>query len=176
MTDDSVREVREQVVHEHFAAENAHDSDAALATFTRPRYELIATDTVHDGPDAVAAYYQQMQDALSNLYSSIDDVDLWVGAVAEDATPGSALGELLNEMLHHEFNELMIGDRFFFMWDDELSQAEIGDVLGTRLSDVIVRNTSITNLQTNVFFVPEPSSLALCLMLFAVTALRRGRR
>jgi len=65
----------------------------------------------------------------------------------------------------------MIGDRFFFMWDDELSQAEIGDILGTRLSDVIVRNTSITNLQTNVFFVPEPSSLALCLALFAVTAL-----
>jgi hypothetical protein len=33
------------------------------------------------------------------------------------------------------------------------------------LSDIILRNTSITNLQDNVFFmpVPEPSSIALAL-------------
>ncbi len=145
--------------------------DHALASYNDLRSAMPGMTKVNSFAEITSN--QQMQETLSNLYSSVDDVDLWVGAVMEDATPGSGLGELLNEMLHHEFNELMIGDRFFYLWDDELSPAEIDDISGTRLSDIILRNTSITNLQKNVFFVPEPSSLALCLVLFGVTALRR---
>ena len=147
--------------------------DHALPAYNDMRSAMPAMTKVSSFADITSN--QQVQDALSNLYSSIDDVDLWVGAVLEDPTPDSALGELLNEMLHHEFSELMTGDRFFFIWDDELSQAEIDEILGTRLSTVIVRNTSISNLQRNVFFVPEPSALALCLVLFAVAALRHRR-
>ena len=64
MTDDSVREAREQTVRQHFAAEDQLDFDAALATFERPRYELIGTDTVHDGPDEVEQYYRQLHEAF----------------------------------------------------------------------------------------------------------------
>ncbi|MGB2695189.1 MAG: ester cyclase [Dehalococcoidia bacterium] len=46
------------------AAENALDFDTALATFKHPRYELIATDTVHDGPEAVARYYRESRAAF----------------------------------------------------------------------------------------------------------------
>ena len=51
-------------MREHFAAENQLDIDAALATFEHPRYELIGTDTVHDGPDEVATYYRQLHEAF----------------------------------------------------------------------------------------------------------------
>ncbi len=72
MTDESIREVRERIVHEHLEAENKLDFDAALATFERPRYELIGTDTVHDGPDAVAEYYSQLLEAFPvQSYESI---------------------------------------------------------------------------------------------------------
>ncbi len=64
MTDESIREARERVVHEHLDAENKLDFDAAIATFEHPRYELIGTDTVHDGPEAVAAYYSQLLEAF----------------------------------------------------------------------------------------------------------------
>ncbi len=64
MQDEAVRETREGIVREHFEAENQFDFDAALATFERPRYELIGTDTVHDGPDAVAKYYSQLLEAF----------------------------------------------------------------------------------------------------------------
>ena len=64
MTDASVREVRERIVREHFEAGNRLDFDAALATFERPRYELVGTETVHDGPDEVAQYYRQLHEAF----------------------------------------------------------------------------------------------------------------
>jgi hypothetical protein len=46
----------------------------------------------------------------------------------------------------------------------------------TRLSDVIMRNTDLTNLQRNVFFVPEPSAPVFLLGLFAPLACTRTRR
>lgn len=61
---DTIRDARERTVREHMAAENALDFDATLATFGHPRYELIATDTVHDGPEAVARYYRESRTAF----------------------------------------------------------------------------------------------------------------
>jgi predicted ester cyclase len=48
---------REAVVREHMASENESRFDDTLATFTHPRYELIGTGQVYDGPDAVKEYY-----------------------------------------------------------------------------------------------------------------------
>ncbi len=48
-----VHQAREATVLEHFEAERRGDFDAALATFTRARYELPG-DEVVDGPEAVA--------------------------------------------------------------------------------------------------------------------------
>ena len=39
------------------ASENRQDFEATLATFDRPRYELIATGQVFDGEDEVRQYY-----------------------------------------------------------------------------------------------------------------------
>jgi steroid delta-isomerase-like uncharacterized protein len=52
------RAAREAIVREHMDSENRHDFDATIATFAHPRYELIATGEVHDGEDAVRAYYK----------------------------------------------------------------------------------------------------------------------
>lgn len=58
MIDKSTREARERIVREHMDAENALDFDRALATFGHPRYELIATGQVFDGPGEVARYFR----------------------------------------------------------------------------------------------------------------------
>ena len=54
---DEMRAAREGVVREHMDSENRQDFEATMATFSHPRYELIATGEVHDGEDAVRAYY-----------------------------------------------------------------------------------------------------------------------
>jgi steroid delta-isomerase-like uncharacterized protein len=55
---DELRAAREAVVREHMDSENRHDFDATIATFSHPRYELIATGEVYDGEEAVRAYYK----------------------------------------------------------------------------------------------------------------------
>ena len=54
-----LRSTREAIVRRHMEAENAHDFDAVIATFAHPRYELIATDQVHDGEAAVREYFRE---------------------------------------------------------------------------------------------------------------------
>jgi steroid delta-isomerase-like uncharacterized protein len=48
---------REALIREHMESENRLDLEATLATFAHPRYELIATGQVYDGPEEVRAYF-----------------------------------------------------------------------------------------------------------------------
>ncbi len=61
---EELRNKREQIVREHMESENTHDFDVTMKTFAHPRYELIATDEVHDGETAVAAYYEETREAF----------------------------------------------------------------------------------------------------------------
>lgn len=58
------REKREAIVREHMDSENRHEFDATLATFERPRYELMATGEVHDGAEEVMAYFESSRRAF----------------------------------------------------------------------------------------------------------------
>jgi predicted ester cyclase len=58
------RAAREAIVREHMERENAHDFDAVMKTFRHPRYELVATDQVHDGETAVREYFRVSRSAF----------------------------------------------------------------------------------------------------------------
>jgi steroid delta-isomerase-like uncharacterized protein len=60
----AVRRKRESIVREHMDSENRQEFDATLATFHHPRYELIATDEVYDGPEEVARYFEETRRAF----------------------------------------------------------------------------------------------------------------
>ncbi len=61
---DALAQRREQVVRRHMEAENALDFDAVIETFDHPRYELIGTDRVFDGEDAVRGYFRESRTAF----------------------------------------------------------------------------------------------------------------
>ena len=94
---------------------------------------------------------ETLQAALSQAYSSVDEVDVWVGALAEDHLPDAAVGELLHRVILDQFLALRAGDRFWYQRN--LTVPEFQQVRQTRLSDVIVRNTALESLPDNVFFV-----------------------
>jgi ketosteroid isomerase-like protein len=52
-----LQEQRLAVVREHMESENTQDFDRTIATFARPRYELMATGEVFDGEAEVRDYY-----------------------------------------------------------------------------------------------------------------------
>ena len=66
-----VRAAREAIVREHMDSENRQDFEATMATFSHPRYELIATGEVHDGEDAVRAYYASSRAAFGDQRNEV---------------------------------------------------------------------------------------------------------
>ncbi|NND96735.1 MAG: peroxidase [Pirellulaceae bacterium] len=94
-----------------------------------------------------------VQTRLEQVYTSVDDIDVWVGALAEDQLAGGSLGELATTVSVMQFTALRDGDRFWYQ--NTFSGSELLDVQRTRLSDVIEQNTNLTSLQENVFFVPD---------------------
>ena len=59
-----LHERREDIVREHMESENRYEFDVTLATFDHPRYELIGTGDVYDGPEEVARYFEETRTAF----------------------------------------------------------------------------------------------------------------
>ena len=55
---------RERIVRLHMESENVYDFDTTISTFKPRRYELIATDTIHYGEEAVRSYYAESRTAF----------------------------------------------------------------------------------------------------------------
>ena len=55
---------RVKTVREHMDSENRHELDTTIATFERPRYELIGTGEVYDGAQDVERYFEQTRRAF----------------------------------------------------------------------------------------------------------------
>lgn len=68
---DKLREAREQVLRAHLDAQNAGDIDAVLATFARPRIELIASSRVIDGEVDVRAYLEDRRRSFPDQHFEV---------------------------------------------------------------------------------------------------------
>ena len=115
------------------------DYNSVRAAYGLPRVSSFAEIT----PDTA------VQRQLKDLYGSVDNIDLWVGGLAEKHLPGSSVGATFQRIMVDQFSRLRDGDRNWYQ--SILRGQELGQIEGTRLSDVIRRNTSLTNLQPNVF-------------------------
>jgi hypothetical protein len=92
-----------------------------------------------------------VQQKLQQLYGSVDNIDAFVGALAEDHVAGADVGPLTKAVLVDQFTRLRDGDRFFYQ-NQQFTADEQKMIQGSTLAKVIEANTSITNLQSNVFF------------------------
>ncbi len=94
----------------------------------------------------------EVQAKLREAYGSLDDIDVWVGALAEDHVRGASVGELVQAVLVEQFTALRDGDRFWY--ENVFAGEQLRELRRTRLSDVIERNTELTSIQVNAFVVP----------------------
>lgn len=88
---------------------------------------------------------------LEAVYGDIDQLDPWVGMLAEDHLPGSKFGELINVIMGDQFDALRTGDRYYYEHDLHLSDSYLTIVNGSSFSEVIKRNTDIECFQDDVF-------------------------
>lgn len=89
---------------------------------------------------------------LDELYEgNIDELDPWVGMLAERAMPGSIFGPTIRKILETQFSNLRDGDRFFYLNDPVLTEDEKDWIHNTTFRDVIYRNSGVDLMQENVF-------------------------
>lgn len=98
-----------------------------------------------------------VQAQLQSLYGSVDSIDAFVGALAEDHLPGSSVGPLTSAMLVDQFNRLRAGDRLFYLNDVSLTPAQAANANNFTLSELIRRNTFVRNIQDNAFVFGAPN-------------------
>ncbi len=89
---------------------------------------------------------------LQNAYAEVDDVDFWVGGLAEDTLEEGLIGELFAAVVIRQFTALRDGDRYWYQ--RTLSRADRQRIKHMRLADIIRLNTQIADeIGNNVFNV-----------------------
>jgi steroid delta-isomerase-like uncharacterized protein len=122
------REARERLVREHMESENTHDFDVTLATFAdHPRYEIIPTGEVYDGPEEVMRYYQETRAAFPDQRNELislhhaDDaviVEFWLRGTHEGEFRGvPPTGKSFEQRMAAFFlfeGERLVNERVYF--------------------------------------------------------------
>jgi steroid delta-isomerase-like uncharacterized protein len=128
MIADDVRAAREKVVLDHFADEVAQQWDDVLSTFPHPRYEIIATETVHDGDAEVRGYYHDTRRAFPDQRHEMialrhaDDaviVEFWLlgthlGPLGPVPPSGSAFRVRMTAYFIFDESETLVCERIYF--------------------------------------------------------------
>ncbi len=87
---------------------------------------------------------------MEMIYGDIDNVDAWVGMLIEPHVEGALFGNLVTTLMERQFQALREGDRFYFE-NMDFSAEEIEDIFSISLRDILMRNTSISIMQEEVF-------------------------
>lgn len=152
-----------------FAPEGQMGLDLAAINVQRGRdHGLPDYNTLRDAYDLapVASFADITEDpevraSLELLYGTVDNIDAWVGALAEDHLASGSLGPLMSAALFDQFSRLRDGDRFFYAGDPFLQTPEVQglvDLSSVTAMDLLNWNTSMTGLPESFFMIPEPST------------------
>ena len=87
---------------------------------------------------------------LSVLYDTPDDIDPWIGVIAENHESGKAVGPLAAAIITEQFTRLNTGDRYWYTNDVAMDIIDRTIITSSTLSDVLKRNTTVY-FQDDVF-------------------------
>ena len=125
-----------------------------------PDYNTIRVDF---GMDRIASFSELTNDPevnqiFADLYKDVNDIDPWVGMLAEDHMPNALFGPTAMRIVEAQFMNLRDGDRFYYENDAAFSAEEIAEIKSTTLADIIRRNMDIV-IQDKVFWAEPPAAL-----------------
>ncbi|MGE0378161.1 MAG: peroxidase family protein [Planctomycetaceae bacterium] len=95
-----------------------------------------------------------VRNKLASVYANVDEIDPWVGGLAEDHLPGANIGALLAAALSDQFLRVIKGDHFSFVNDPDLDQDLVRALIDLSLCsmDDVLRCNTTSPLMTNDIF------------------------
>jgi Ca2+-binding RTX toxin-like protein len=87
---------------------------------------------------------------LATFVGGFDQIDSWIGGLAEEHTPGSLLGETFEAVFVNTIQQLMDGDRFYYLY--RLFGTNMNEEVGNgQFKDIVERNTGLSHLNGSIF-------------------------
>ncbi len=136
--------------------------DPHILDFTSLRN--LGGQQIPDGSSERAVYATRrttLAARLKAIYGSVDNLNAFVGMLAEPHSPGSELGELQAALWSKQFEALRDGDRFFYLNDPALEtiQREYGVSYRHSLAELITLDAGVSasSMPADVFFAPPPA-------------------
>lgn len=117
----------------------------------------LANDTIMEGSTEAMGYtVQQAVDFLGNTDPSLygcdafNQIDCWVGGLAEVHVTGGLLGETFDTIFVDQIGRLMDGDRFYYL--QRLNNIPYGQqIIDEQFKDIVERTTGVEHLNGSAF-------------------------
>nr|CAI5861350.1 unnamed protein product [Callosobruchus analis] len=101
---------------------------------------------------------------LASIYSSVEDVDLYVGGLLEEKAPGAIVGRVFQHIIADQFARLKKGDRYFFENHPRINPAyfepaQLAEIRKISMARIICDNADglvLGMVQPEAFRVPSP--------------------
>ncbi|CAK7291446.1 Eosinophil peroxidase [Vulpes lagopus] len=94
---------------------------------------------------------QDLARKFLNLYGTPDNIDIWIGAIAEPLLPGARVGPLLACLFEKQFNRARSGDRFWWEKKGVFTKRQRKALRQISLSRIVCDNTGITTVSRDIF-------------------------
>ena len=83
------------------------------------------------------------------------NIDLWTGGLAEGKAQGSMLGTTMDCIFSVQMNNLLSGDRMYYVTRLGAAQNILPSMDESTLADLVMRNTGAKHLYSDIFSVPD---------------------
>ncbi|XP_075052893.1 myeloperoxidase-like [Mixophyes fleayi] len=94
---------------------------------------------------------RELAQKFIDLYGTPENIDIWVGGVAEPLVRNGRIGQLLTCLIGNQLRRARDGDRFYYENPGVFSTAQRNAIERVTLARVICENTRITEVPRNVF-------------------------
>ncbi|XP_044531002.1 myeloperoxidase [Gracilinanus agilis] len=109
---------------------------------------------------------QDIAKKLMTQYGTPDNIDIWMGGVAEPLEPNARVGKLLACLIGTQFRNLRDGDRFYWESAGVFSTQQRQALASVSLSRIICDNTGITLVPKDIFKANKyPKDFVNCTMI-----------
>jgi peroxidase len=91
-----------------------------------------------------------LQENYENVYGNINNVDLFMGGLAEAHAPGAVVGPTFQAIIADQFRRLRSGDRYFYL-NEDFDPQTLTMIKNTTLATLMARDTFLTDETGDLF-------------------------